>query len=344
MVDDLMTVPIEVYQQRAGNGGPQTDELRRLLHTPSADELERLVYGATSNSTRTVWADISYYQKVVNSSYQEPMLSFRADTGGSTDTNAKSNWSYCDNSAKIEVALAYLVLIPGNESAILTRLKNLFGAHPEAEKLAVMIDMESGDGFAGKGDHSSSGNKMAELLATWLDDQKRVVAYANAYDYQQNWPSMVSWLKVRRVTASYGSAWPGTWAQQYYGGLAYPVPSGMPKTCAPFGSNVDLNLAHRNISQIQTDLGLGDPDVTPAQLAAGLDAYFNGPKGQAAIVKAVGKSSIAGIKDSKGAPHYFETYQTGIPGYKTVAQRQPKKGEAPEFEEFVEPEITGEDA
>ncbi len=216
-----------------------------------------------SNNTQTVWADVSTWQRVVDDSYPEPMLAFRADTGWSTDGNAAANWAWCRRTARLKVAVAYVVLIPGHESAIVARLKGLFGSAPPA-KLAVMIDMESGSGFAGGGNHSASGNRLAGLLAAWLGDRRRVLAYANGGDYRSCWPQLASWLAPRRITASYGSVNPGTWGHQYYGGMPYPTPAGLPRSIAPFGGNVDLNVTHRSVAQVAADLGLASaPTSTP---------------------------------------------------------------------------------
>ncbi len=245
-------VPIEAYQNRFGNGG----------HTGvfAVDEAAALV-GASSNSSRTVWCDISKFQGVVTSAYPEPMIAFRVDSGSSTDVHAKANWAYAEK--HLQVAIGYCVLIPGDEKSIVKRMKNTLGSRPDAGKFAAMVDMESGTGFAGPGNHSAAGNKLAGLLADWLGSEKRVTAYANHYDYQSCWPQIASWLKPRMVTASYGSSWPGTWAQQYYGALSYPSPSGLPRSMKPFGSNVDLNYAKRSLSQIKTDLGLVVPKPAP---------------------------------------------------------------------------------
>ena len=285
MTSTPLIAPIEAYQQRAGNGGPSSAELRALLvPTPSAAELDRLVYGTVSTATRTVWADISSWQKPVTDAYTEPMLAFRADSGGSTDPNARANWAWCERTERLRVALAYVVGIPGQEQAIVARLRNLFGATPDAVKLALMLDAESGGGFAGPGNHSASFNKLDELVSLWLGDEDRVVGYANAPDWASVWPTRRANLK--RVTANYGTTWPGTWAQQYYGGMNYPTPAGLPRTMAPFGTNVDLNVAHASIDTLVTQLGLGD-SMTPAQVQAACLAALTSPAGQAVIRTAV---------------------------------------------------------
>lgn len=298
--------PLEAYGLRAGNGGPPAGHAWSL---PATAE-EAAPASVTSNATRTVWVDGSSYQRVVTDAYPEPMFAFRGDTGHGTDHNAAPNWAWCERTPRCQVALSYLVLIPGNEAEILARMRNLLGAHPDPGKLAVMVDMESGREFAGPGDHSASGNKMAELIAGWLGDQRRVVPYANRYDYTSNWPHMVSWLKPREITASYSAAWPGTWGQQYYGGMNFPTPAGLPRSMAPFGSNVDLNVAHASIATIRAQLGLGDwtDMATEAQV-------------EAAVTAAIAKALVT-RNEIDGTLHELPAVSTWTHGAVTIIEKE----------------------
>jgi hypothetical protein len=211
--------------------------------------------------TDTFWADISTWQAVANDQYPHQVLAFRADFGTGTDGNAAANWRYCQSSLQIKAAIAYVVFKPDEVAGIVTRVKALFGAKCPP-KLVFMIDMESGAEFAGGGDHSAQANALAIQLADYTGSQRRVLAYANRYDYQECWPAILPWLK--KVTASYGTSDPGTWGWQYYGGVAAnPSPNGYPRSCAPFGGNVDMNVSHSNLAQLLTDLGLTTPTPTP---------------------------------------------------------------------------------
>jgi len=165
------------------------------------------------------------------------------------------------------------VFRPGQGHAIFDRVKTFFGGKAPA-KLAVMIDMESGDQFAGPGDHSSGANELAELFAIWLGSRKRVIGYANGGDWANNWPTRPSWLK--RFTAAYGTHDPGTFGWQYYGATSDPTLTGYPRSCPPFGSNVDMNVIHQPIGDIVTAFGLTKEfTMTPteeAKIKAMIDA------------------------------------------------------------------------
>lgn len=215
--------------------------------------------------TNTFYADVAKYQRVVDASYPYPMLAFRADSGFDTDPNAEANWLYCQHAAGIKVAIGYVVFIPGASAEILSRLKLLFGQTAPA-KLVVMVDMESGTGFAGPGNHSAEANTFITALVGWLGNRNRVIGYANKYDWASNWPGRPAWMRC--VTAAYSATDPGTFGWQYYGGVANPHPAGYPTSCPPFGSAVDMNVIHLPIDQIVTALGLSPEDeMTPADLA-----------------------------------------------------------------------------
>lgn len=208
--------------------------------------------------TDTFFCDISYFQVPVDNNYPHPILSFRLDWGSGIDNNARANWAYCEGSTRIKVAIAYVVFKPGQAHAIFDRVKAFFGGKAPA-KLTVMVDMESGSQFAGPGNHSTEANELVELFAIWLGSRKRVLGYANHYDWQSNWPAAPAWLK--RFTAAYGTTDPGTFGWQYYGGVATnPSPPGYPRQCAPFGSNVDLNVIHQPIGDILAALGLASEE------------------------------------------------------------------------------------
>lgn len=242
-----------IFAQRAGaNPVPNNyvEPADALAHTPddadawaSGEYLQEEQHGfaavARASTPRIFWADISEFQRVVTSAYPYQQLAIRLDTGGRLDNNAKANhsaWLRMNRGALI----GYVVFIPGQSRAILRRIQNAFGR--QLEGIAPMTDMESGAGFAGGGNHSREANDFQDALAEATGSRAREIGYANASDWATNWPSRPSWMK--RVIASYGSQLHNDFfGHQFYGGLDYPVPSGFPRACAPFGSWVDLNTA-----------------------------------------------------------------------------------------------------
>jgi hypothetical protein len=216
------------------------------------------------------FADVSSWQPPVDSTYPFPVLSFRIDWGGGIDDNAAKNWAYVRDHDRMRCGIGYVVFKAGQADAIFNRVKGFFGGKAPA-KLVVMIDMESGGEFAGGGDHSAGANHLAALFAGWLGDPARVIGYANRFDWQQCWPNPPAWLK--RITAAYSTLDPGTFGWQYYGGVATnPSPTGYPRSCPPFGSNVDMNVIHRSLSDVLAAFGFVTPPkeftMTPAEAAS----------------------------------------------------------------------------
>lgn len=213
------------------------------------------------------WADISTYQPVVDGSYPYPVLGIRADTGSSTDAHAPANWAYVEaHPAHIQVMPAYVVFKPGRSAAILARLKNLFGSQCPPQ-VVPEIDMESGSGFAGPGDHSTEANDFIAALAVWAGDQDQTMGYANGADWADCWALPPTWMKKRLASYSSAPTPAGYYARQYYGALPYSVPAGYPTSCPPFGAYVDMNVIPRTITQIKSDFGIGDTvacDLTDA--------------------------------------------------------------------------------
>lgn len=264
-----MTEPGIDYSLRTGNQ-PRPDDwlepaspLFAFAHTRD----EGALYAATG---QTFWADISEFQTVVNSEYPYPVLGFRVDTGNRTDNNAAANWSYCDtHDGHIRVVIPYVVFKPGQSSAIFARLKNLFGSQCPPQ-VVPEIDMESGSDFAGPGNHSSEANLFVTELAAWAGEQKQTQGYANSPDWQACWPTPPAWMKRRLANYSSTPLIPGYYSVQYYGALPYPSPPGWPRTCAPFGSYVDMNMTPRTIDQILVDYGVTavpEVDMTPEEHA-----------------------------------------------------------------------------
>lgn len=262
-----MTEPVIDYTQRAANRPMPLEWAEPVVPFQHTFQLA----ADLAATGETFWVDISSWQQVVNSQYPYPVLGFRADTGTSTDGNAAENWQHCDEHPdRIRVAIPYVVFKPGQRAAIMRRLKNLFGSQCPGQ-IVPEIDMESGSDFAGPGNHSAEANALAADLAAWAGDQDRVQGYANSPDWAACWPTRPSWMKRRLAYYSSNPTPPGFYARQYWGALPYPVPSGYPKSCPPFGSFVDLNVTPRTINQIVADYGIGDPTV---QLDAEDHAWF----------------------------------------------------------------------
>lgn len=217
--------------------------------------------------TNVYFADVSKYQAEADASYPYPILAFRADSGYETDAHAVANWNFCKSSPKIQVAIAYLVFIPGQNAAVMQRVKTLFG-QTCPPKLVLEVDMESGAGFAGPGDHSAEANALVDLADAYTGSPKRELEYGNKYDQASDWAKAPTWLK--RITAAYSSTDPKTFGWQYSGGTGNnPVPAGYPVRCPPFGTAVDMNVIHLPIGDIVIALGLAPEDeLTPADLAA----------------------------------------------------------------------------
>lgn len=254
--------------------------------------------------TDTFYPDISKYQSVVSSSYDYPILCFRADSGYGTDAHAEANFNAARRNPKVKLCVAYVVYIKGANSAIMSRLHTLFGKACPAG-LSFMIDMESGSGFAGPGNHSTEANELADLLAIYAGSRARVVGYANGSDWSGCWPTHPTWLK--RITARYGTTDPKTYGWQYSDGSGkWPVPHGYP---APKG--VDMNVIHKPIAEILTDFGAPTPeedDMSAADVAA-INAHIDATvKAQvAAAVKALGDHIDAqASKLAHGVPGGFE--------------------------------------
>lgn len=224
-----------------------------------------------SAANRMFFADSSSYQPYYDSTYPHPVASFRADTGYRTDSKAAGNWqavSALVESGKVRVVIVYVVYIPGNNPDILARVRALFGAQCP-DRLCFRVDVESGPGFAGPGNHSTGANQLAGMLADYAGSWLRVEAYANASDYRTGWPQADARLK--KCTAAYSTTDPSPYSWQYYGALPYPSPVGYPRSCPPFGSYVDMNVINASIDQIERDYGVAAPTPPPGPAVEGDD-------------------------------------------------------------------------
>lgn len=265
-------VGINIYRNRAGlNAKPsgyvdaeQVAALRLLLRRLRAEATVR----------NTFYNDISVYQKVVDHSYPYNILATRIDSGWGTDDHWHANAAVVRPWRQIKVWPNYMVCIPSENKKILARVKNTIGTKVP-DKLVFTVDMESGSGFAGPGDHSAAGNWLADELADYAGSRKRVQPYANHWDYVDCWPNMADWLKPRQKTAAYGTNDPGTFAWQYYGGVDYGHVAGYPISNKTFGSWVDYNVIHKPIGQVMVDFGIAKKDwsdmATEKQIEALID-------------------------------------------------------------------------
>lgn len=248
---DLLVRP-EVYSARAACR-PRPEAWRE-----PQELIDHAFAAMMATVSHTFYADIAEFQNYIDLSYPYPIVAIRLDNGNRIDYHAGVNWKRALANPKIQVIIAYVVYLPGQRSSIMGRVRKFFGGKPP--KLVLMVDMESGQGFAGPGNHSSEANGLASDFANFLGTTKRVIGYANGGDWSNNWPSRPAWLK--RITANYSTHNPGTWGWQYYGGLNYATEPGFPRSCPPFGGWVDMNVIGETISQILIDCGL----VTPAPL------------------------------------------------------------------------------
>lgn len=249
-----MTTPGD-YLRRAGNRPRPADWQEPVPDT-------HLTLAALQSSQYEVFADVAEFQPPYDDRYPYPIASFRLDNGWRLDKNAAANWAWARPAlatGRLSLLVVYLVFIPGQSPAQLRRLKAFFGTSAPAG-VAVEPDMESGHDFAGPGDHSIEANWLITQLAAWTGTPmlEREMAYANLGDFQACWPVLDAHLK--RNVANYANTNPGGYAQQYYGGLPnLPSPSGLPRTCAPFGGYVDLNVIRRPLAQILADFAIAPP-------------------------------------------------------------------------------------
>jgi len=325
-----MSAPTIDYLARAGLNPEPLDHVH-LMETAHRDFEHFLEF--FSATSRLIWADISEFQQVVDSTYPYPVLAIRLDTGYRLDNHAVSNHRAVSNIAHIDALIGYAVFIPGQSKAILNRIKNAFGSQPD---FAIMTDMESGPGFAGPGNHSSEANEFVAQCEAWTHDAARELGYANDPDWKSNWSSPLPWM--HKVIAHYGSDFvPGYFAQQYYGGLNYPTPTGLPRACKPFGSWVDLNTAAMTLTTLQDSLGLDWLSMaTKADVQAAVTEAVQAALGNASNV--VNVNGLITYDHTRYAS--AEAFFTGIPGYRTVASRNPKKVTLEDGTELLVPEET----
>lgn len=254
-------VPVEAYRERAANR-----EEPYLIGDDIVISHDLRLGRDFAASGLCFFSDVSKYQsKPYDATYPYPVASFRFHSGTALDVLASANWSYLRGAitaGHIRVAVAYVVFIPGQLATVMAGIHALFGATCPTNRLALMIDMESGAGFAGPGNHSAEANQWAQAFATYTgtgSSWARVIGYANAGDWASNWPQRDARLK--RITAAYNAKDPSPWGWQYAGGNpAYPVPPGYPRTAAPWSSTyIDMNVVNYTIDELEQQLEITAP-------------------------------------------------------------------------------------
>src|SRR4051812_38344875 len=202
------------------------------------------------------WPDVSHYQVKVNDQFARPFLMFKVSEGMTyVDPNAAANgaWSRANvgHGKKLVGYGGHHVWAPGNEQA----QANLFFANaPLHPHLVAVVGVESWGG-RNKGAHSKSITALANLSAAKLG-QRRVKVYGNSGDLANLYPTRPSWLGI--VKAAYSSkAPPEPWVGWQYtdGSTTWPVPSGWPRSSAPFG-NCDHNAYYGTVQQFAAEYGL----------------------------------------------------------------------------------------
>lgn len=235
-----------------------------MLSEPWRDASIGLNLAADDPAGTLIWSDCSVYQSSpYNAAYGRRFASYRVSLSTTTiDAKVAASTAWCSANAgpgkQMFGHMGYLVWYPGNEAAQVA----LFLAHADVDaSFVAMIDVESWSG-AIKGDHSASIMIVANLLAAKLG-QARVKLYANAGDKAAIAPNVAAWLGdgIARYSSS-----PPTIPHQFWqytdGSTTYPVPSGWPRTSAPFGA-CDHNAFQGTAAQFIAAFGL--PTGTPQE-------------------------------------------------------------------------------
>lgn len=257
--------PIEAYHNR-----PAVTSQARTLE-PAATR--RALFGmrvraivAHAVQGITYYADWSYYQRVVTAAYPFAIACIRGHSGYMVDPNLRSNVAVLNGLRRVKLVIVYVVYIPGRNAQILRELKGVLGAKCP-HNMAFRIDVETGGGFAGKGEHSVGANQLADLLAAYRmtaftrDDlpraRKGVDGYGNHYDWRDAWSHAYSWIKRAVANYSYNPPTDVWYSWQYAGGdPRWGSPAGAPRDCPPFGSVIDMNLIPKRMDQILLDYGI----------------------------------------------------------------------------------------
>jgi hypothetical protein len=194
-----------------------------------------------------LWADVSYYQPVVNDSYPHPVLCIRSNDGTYRDTSFAANMAWAKRAitqGRLQLLIVYCVYRQNWEQTANTLIDMVGRPFPQ---LAIMIDVESWGGQI-TGDHSGKINSLYWRFAEWLGDRRKVIGYGNRGDLTGIWPTKPEGVKL--VVASYGRIpqYPGMFAHQY----------GSDVPCSPFGP-CDANSANdHTIQTLLSAVGVRD--------------------------------------------------------------------------------------
>lgn len=180
------------------------------------------------------WADVSYYQPVVNDSYEHPVLCVRSNDGTYRDPKFPDNFAWAKRAiaaGKLSFLIVYCVWRPNWEQTADTMI-DMIGTPPHP-RVVCMIDVESWGGQI-TGNQSDGINRLYWRLADWLGDKRRVIGYGNQGDLRSLWPTRPDGIQL--VVAAYGGPppkFPGMIAHQYSDN----------EPCGPFGT-CDMNSAN----------------------------------------------------------------------------------------------------
>lgn len=217
----------------------------------------------------TLWADVSYYQPLVDFSvYPYRWLAVRSNDGTFDDPKFHANFALAKHALdrkQLDGLIVYVVYRQ-NWEATLANLKAQVGTpHP---RTVYMIDLESWGGQV-SGDQTAGIEAMRKGIVAWLRSnltaaqklnlplvarqRRRAFVYGNLGDLRSLYPGKPSSVKV--VVAAYGSNPP------YPGKIAHQFASNFPTP--PFGP-CDINSADGSTSRaFAKTVGIPLPPVTP---------------------------------------------------------------------------------
>jgi hypothetical protein len=229
-------------------------------------------------------ADVSYFQRKVDSSYPREWLIIRGCDGDFLDPNASFNADWCRGAVaqgRMVGWSMYVVYRPGANGAILDNLQALGGPFDRLE-----IDIESWQG-AIRGDRSDEINSLALDLAA-LVGAGNVWRYGNRGDLASIHPRPLpgQLTRVASYTSGRPTDVPNLIGWQYTNGVENHT--GNPATSAPFGAcdhnelYVDQPAPSGGGGQIGDDLDMGDY----TQDFASINAYLEEIKDKDASIDA----------------------------------------------------------
>lgn len=210
----------------------------------------------------SVWVDLSYYNLILDMSYERHWAGYRGADGTFCDPHFRANLAVSKrlhDAHRIAGVTVYIVYRPGRVTAsaalVKSVIRDVLGGLPRW--VTFEIDAETWGGKI-RGNHSAELNRMAALLAAYAgNDIRRVIGYGNRSDLASMWPARIAGLRIN--VASYGTRivdYPHMIAQQYGDG-----------TTNRWGHPPGLPLSTRNVGRVDHNIFLG---LTPAQVALAL--------------------------------------------------------------------------